>query len=406
MVGAAMPESVRALVNPNILRWARETAQMSLDMAASRLHVKPDKLSAWEAGTERPTIKQARKLGHVYRRPFTVFLFSDLPSRPTLEYAQAYRRLPGGGTESKSPELIFALRAAEAKRRAAIDLYSASHQQPPDVPPLLAEDMDTEEAGAVLREFLGVTLDQSRAPFRDPYEALTFWRETIESHGILVFQMPRVPLGEMRAVSVPERPLPFIVLNPKDAPNGRAFSLLHEAAHILLSASADAAASHLRSAPETQPIEVFCNAVAASAMLPRPVVMRMLEQLENSPRSLSNSEIRRHTHHWGVSVDSFLRRLVTLGQVDLAFYQERHAQLNQQEAGESPDGGNYYRNQVKLNGTLLSRLVSDAIAAGRLSTWDGSEILGIKVNQLDNYDRTVADQLERFSRVQGLNVQP
>ncbi|MGZ9034940.1 MAG: ImmA/IrrE family metallo-endopeptidase [Rhodospirillales bacterium] len=52
--------------------------------------------------------------------------------------------------------------------------------------------------------------------------------------GVLVFQATRVEMDEVRGFSIAEPVLPVIVVNRKDAPSGRTFSLLHEFTHLLL----------------------------------------------------------------------------------------------------------------------------------------------------------------------------
>lgn len=50
-----MAKSVKALINPAILAWAREQAGFSPDEAARRLHIDADRLAALEKGDETPT---------------------------------------------------------------------------------------------------------------------------------------------------------------------------------------------------------------------------------------------------------------------------------------------------------------------------------------------------------------
>ena len=116
---------------------------------------------------------------------------------------------------------------------------------------------------------LGVTLDMQRA-WRDPRTSYNAWRAAIERAGILVFQVAGIAPAEMLGFSLPDRPLPVIGVNRKLAPNGRTFTLLHECVHVFLEQSSicDIEEGPLRP-PEEQRTEVFCNAVAAAALVPR-----------------------------------------------------------------------------------------------------------------------------------------
>ncbi|MBX2980269.1 MAG: hypothetical protein KF905_13320 [Flavobacteriales bacterium] len=53
-----------AYITPKVLKWARTTARMSLETAAAKVKVTPERLEAWEDpdSADRPTIRQAEKL--------------------------------------------------------------------------------------------------------------------------------------------------------------------------------------------------------------------------------------------------------------------------------------------------------------------------------------------------------
>ena len=88
--------------------------------------------------------------------------------------------------------------------------------------------------------------------------------------GILVFQARGAEVDEMRGFSVAEEPMPVIVLNTRDAPNGRVFTLFHEFCHLLLRKGGICDLRDRRShRPEDSALEVFCNAVAAETLVPR-----------------------------------------------------------------------------------------------------------------------------------------
>ena len=67
-------------ITPSILTWARETAGLSVEDAASKLGLKSsakataiDKLEAYERGDAKPTRNQLLKIALTYRRPLSVF---------------------------------------------------------------------------------------------------------------------------------------------------------------------------------------------------------------------------------------------------------------------------------------------------------------------------------------------
>lgn len=52
----------KAFITPKVLKWARESARMSLESAAGKVNIAVEKLEAWEDGEQQPPIKQAETL--------------------------------------------------------------------------------------------------------------------------------------------------------------------------------------------------------------------------------------------------------------------------------------------------------------------------------------------------------
>ena len=75
-------------VNPEILRWARETAGLTLEDAVQKLKISKargvpalDRLAALEAGEEAPTRPMLVKMAKQYRRPLLTFYMSAPPRK-------------------------------------------------------------------------------------------------------------------------------------------------------------------------------------------------------------------------------------------------------------------------------------------------------------------------------------
>lgn len=74
---------MRALITPSVLKWAREEyIKITVDYAAKKLRVKPERLLAWEAGEKRPTFNQLKQIATLYRTHLSVFY---LPEPPKFE---------------------------------------------------------------------------------------------------------------------------------------------------------------------------------------------------------------------------------------------------------------------------------------------------------------------------------
>ncbi|MCH8055736.1 MAG: helix-turn-helix transcriptional regulator, partial [Deltaproteobacteria bacterium] len=116
-----MRKRVEAIIKPELLSWARESGGFTVEAAAEKAHVKPEKLLTWERGEQRPTIIQLRNLANVYKRPLAVFYLPEPPK--TFDAMHDFRRLPGEAAERKSPELRLEIRRSQQRRELALDLY-------------------------------------------------------------------------------------------------------------------------------------------------------------------------------------------------------------------------------------------------------------------------------------------
>jgi Zn-dependent peptidase ImmA (M78 family) len=323
-----MPERVRAMVKPELLVWARESAGFVLAEAAEKLQLDADRIAAWETGEQAPSIPQLRRLSKLYRRPLAVFYLQEVPA--DFQVIRDLRRLPGAGMRRMPPALRLEIRRASQLRALTIELLEDAGEPVPRFRPAatLAENIET--VGQRIRTALGITEDEQRRwRDRDGRNAFRAWRERIESAGALVFQVTRFDADEASGFAIAEPVLPVIAVNRGDPPTRRTFSLLHELAHLLLSVSgvSDVHTDETRP-PEDQKIEVFCNQVAAAALMPRdwllndPVVMRRGVRAT----AWSDSEIVDLARGFGVSREAILRRLLTLDRTTNDFYRQKRGQ--------------------------------------------------------------------------------
>ena len=162
--------------------------------------------------------------------------------------------------------------------------------------------------------------------------------------------MGSVDREEVNGFALAESILPIIAVNRKDVPNRRTFSLLHELVHILLKLSG---ASDLqvdaRRPPEDQTVEVFCNRVAAAALMPSAHLLG-LESVQAHPGRSTNwtdEEIREAADLFGVSRETFVRRLLTFDRTTPAFYESKRNQYNSEFLEDLEKRQRQYRESEK-----------------------------------------------------------
>ncbi len=385
----AARSSTEAEVEPAILAWARSNAGLSIEEAAHSLQTKPERVLAWEEGDELPSMAQLRKMAAAYKRLLSDFYLPAPPRDDPIPHD--FRRLPGEVAFRYSRALRYQLRLARQRRELALDLAAELETQVPPVTARLHLNDNPESAGAKIRRLLGVTPDLQRT-WHDPRASYNAWREHIERAGILVFQVVGVTPGEVLGFSLSDRPLPVIGVNRKLHPNGRTFTLLHECVHVLLERSSicDIEESVPRP-PEEQRPEVFCNAVAAAALVPLDalLVQNLVAAGPARPRDWSDDELGSLGRVFGVSNEVILRRLLAAGRTTQRFYATRRAfwgSMLEAPARPSDPDADYKRNMpqevISDLGRTFTRLVVESYLNSYTSLSDVSRHLGLRADKV------------------------
>jgi len=383
-----MVERVEAIVKRELLAWARKSAGFDLLVAAKKMGTTEERLLSWEAGERHPTITQLRKMGEVYKRPIAVFY---LPVPPKgFDPIKDFRHISEKERQEYSPTLLLEIRRAYSRRESAIELYKDLEGTVPPSKLQIKISDETEAAGTKVREFLGIT-NEKQMLWSDDRHSFNGWRAAIENKDILVFQASRIPLKEMRGFSISKSPIPAIVVNIQDAVVARTFTLLHELTHVLIGKEG---VCDLTGDAE---IEVFCNAVAGAALVPRDSLLVQPElQQKRAASGWVDEEMSSLAHRYKVSREVILRRLLTVGRISAAFYKTKSAQYKelrkkhalitkQRKSGFAPPD----RKAVSSFGKLFSRLVLNSYHHEKITASDVSDLLSVKINYLPKIEMAI-----------------
>ena len=384
-----MSRTPQARINPQLLVWARTSLGLSAGDAARRIGVSADRLASWESGDVAPSVAQLRKAANVFKRPLAVFF---LPEPPTeFDAMRDFRRLPESESAHWSPQLHAVFRRARRQSETALELLETLDERVEPARLAVYPD-DPEEFAAHVRELLGVTLAEQFS-WREPYAALSRWIDAVEYAGVLVLQTGEVELEEMRGFSIADGVLSVVVVNAKDAPRGRIFSVLHELAHVLLrNGGLCDFSDHGGSSEETR-VEVFCNRVAAAILMPRDSFLAESVVRTHEPAAeWSDDELAALGDRYGASREAVLRRLVSLGRSTMAFYLRKreeylraYAERRAEESGFAP----YHRVKIRDLGRSYVRLVLDAYHRDELTASDLADSLGMKLKHLPKVEAEV-----------------
>jgi Zn-dependent peptidase ImmA (M78 family)/DNA-binding XRE family transcriptional regulator len=383
---------VRANIEPSLLIWARESLGFSLAEAAKKLNVSEDRLRAWEAGEARPTIIQLRRMAEVYKRPLAVFFLPEPPKG--FQVMKDFRRWPGTIAGLYSPQLLLEVRRAQERRQLSLDLLAEMDEKPKPFTLKTELTDDPEVIGARIRKELGI-LYEHQVAWRDERVGFNSWRGAIEAVGALIFQATRVEVGEMRSFCLAEPEQPLIVVNRKDFPSARTFSLLHEFVHLMLRLSGLCDIEEVNDLPpEEQKVEIFCNRVAAATLIPRDHLLSEDLVMAHGvrPTEWAYGEIQELAKRYSVSRESLIRRLLTLNRTTEDFYRKIRAELlaeiqmlkerKKQRAEELEYRRNPPREAISDLGRSFVGLVMMNYYQERLTLSEVSEHLGVRVRHV------------------------
>jgi Zn-dependent peptidase ImmA (M78 family) len=393
-----MPASIPALVEPAVLRWARETIDLSPIAASRKLGLPDDRVEAWECGDVQPTIAQLRKAAKVYKRSLAVFF---LPAPPAdFDTLRDFRRHRNATDSPWSPGLHADYRRAHLQREHVLELAEIDNTPPATAWHLPALPDSDELLAAAARENL-LALAPLPLPHGDgtPYDHLNTWVAALEMAGVLVMATTggQVAPDEMRGFSLYFDEVPVIVLNGADAPRGRLFTLLHEYAHLLLhTAGLCDTVTDTKATTLDRHLEARCNAIAASILMPASKVLARPEVIarQHTRTGWNYEALATAAAPFGVSAEALLRRLLTLDRIDPEVYQSRREEFlvryEEEQSRSRAPGGNWYRNAVRNLGKGYVRLVADAHRRRVIDSYIAADYLDVKVSQIPRLARTAA----------------
>lgn len=399
--------AIKALVKPELLRWARNRAKVKLEDAAKAAHVTVERLQAWEHGGEdAPTLGQLRNLAAAYHFPLAVFYLPE----PPKDFAplRDFRRLRDAEEEPISANLAFHIRSAYDRRELALEMFQELQSEPTRFPLTASLSDDPEKVGRAIREFLKVDSESQRRAAGQG-RAFDYWRRRLEESDVLVFVVSgphwSVDLKEMRGFAIAMPDLPVIVVNGRDySQGGKAFTLIHELCHVLLGESgiSNGAGDDPALKPADRKVERFCDAVAAATLMPRELITAFDEAAGTGVRTWTNDELKPIAGALGVSRHALLLRFVSLKRASWDHYREwaekfdEEARLADEARAKDQKPAAIPRPVMLMswNGRSFTRLVLRTYYDDRITLNDVSSYLGAKVKYIPDLERAAFQTAE------------
>lgn len=379
----------KAYITAKVFKWARESAKMTEEIAASKVAVPIEKFKEWENGNDYPTIRQAQKLAKAYRRPFALFFLPDVPNdfQPLQDFRKA-------GSKELSTSSIFIIREIQQKQAWIRDVNEESNENKvsfigkysiKDNPKIVAQD--------ILNELNINPLNYSS---NNP---ILEWIDKAESNGVFISRTsyihPRLKLdsNEIQGFAIADSYAPFVFINSDDWNAPQLFTLVHELAHLWISETgiSNDIEPSIKNINEYNPIELFCNEVAANALIP----IEFIENLDDKAFDYAK-EVFKNAKSIGVSSFALLVRALNLNIISFSVYnnlkhqadieyneflkREENKKLKQKQK-EKQGGPDYFLLLLNRNSRLFTQTVLDAFHGGAIEPSLASNLLNVQVNK-------------------------
>ncbi len=384
----------KAYITPNVLKWARESARMTEEIAAAKVSVSIEKLSQWESGSSQPTIRQAQTLAKTYKRPFALFFLPDIPR--DFQPLQDFRK---SGSKSLTTSSIFIIREIQQKQSWIRDIYSDNKEQKlPFVGRFSIKDNPQKVANDILQTLnINPLFYKSDNPIKE-------WIDAAETNGIFIsrtsFIHSRLKLDseELQGFAIADPHAPFIFVNSEDWNAPQLFTLVHELAHIWIAETgiSNEVEPNINQKDRFHPVELFCNEVAANALMPKEIILDFDTSLFQTSKN-----IFKIAKQLGVSSFSLLVRALNLKIISLTTYQDLKKQADKdfeeylrreaekkakQKEKEKSGGPNYFLLQLNRNSRLFTQTVLDAFRGGYIEPTLASNLLNVQVNKFQKLE--------------------
>ena len=393
-----MPESVTAQVTPAMLRWAREQAGCSLEQAAKSTGRDAATVAAWESAKTSllPTIRQAQKLARAYRVPFAVFYLDEPTPDLDHETVPEFRGVDPqtGSARPQTRQLRWMIRQAQERQAFAIELLEEYGESPLSWVGSASLDEDPESLGERIRGELGVNGNTPGS--KEKERVLDWWVERVESLGAFVSRYRPdgnqhwvVEPSEARGLSLCHPLAPYIVLNSRDAPAGRIFTLIHELAHIYYGqCGVDDLGDERLIIHDARTLEQRCNHVAAAVLMPS---VSFRQEWEDAEEGLTE-KVGRVASAFGVSrqaaavrARSSVVRVISEGQYNdiLEYLADEYREFRDSKPTGGGGGMAPPVRLLKELGGKYTRLAFSAYAEGRMSRLEVAEAFDARLGDIE-----------------------
>lgn len=376
-------KSLEVSINPEIIRWARESAGWSIEEISKKLKTSKENFEKIESGSKLPTFRQLELLAKYFKRPVSVFFLPEPPEEPSI--TASFRILPKS-EEYLSKKLRLAIRKTRYYQSIANELMRNLGIDPK--PNIFFESINQNPiiVARKERERLGISIDKQLG-WRNAYYAFNKWRNAIERQNILVFQY-KFSLKSARGFSLMDKEPPVIALNSDDNILARIFTLFHEYAHIILRLP-EIYAGEEEINQNNLEVENWCNRFASEFLVPESVLKEDIDfQNFLRTRKISYDMLERLSKKYRVSKHAILTRIRSLNLISQSEYESGVRKLK--EEFRLPKSKEFFipppRKCIQEKGRQFVSLIFQGKERKLITTADTIEYLSVKLKHLNKVE--------------------
>ena len=371
------------LLQPDVLRWARERAELTDDALANKVDLKVERVLEWEQSGQ-ISMAWAERLAHATHTPLG-YLFLSFPPYEPLPI-QDFRTRADEAPEHPSADLLETVYAMQRRRDwMREELIETGAEPLPFVSAYLPNGNYGAVAGAMRDALL---LDDDWAASAPTWsDAIRLLRDNAETAGILVVfngvvgnnTNRKLNPDEFQGFALVDEYAPLIFVNNADFKAAQMFTLAHELAHLFVGAEGVSALELLL--PSEHDIEQLCDKIAAEFLVPEADLREYWQIVKGS-----SEPYQQIARHFKVSRIVAARRALDLGLIDsdtfFDFYNDHKAQGNRSRI--TGGGGNFWNTQSWRIGRRFAETVVRAVRAGRLPYREAYALTGLSGDTFEN----------------------
>lgn len=374
---------VRPDINPELLRWARERAGLSIsDIVSVRMFRDYEK---WEVGAAKPTLRQLEAVARKTHAPLGYFFLSTPPEEELP--IPDFRTVEDQPVMRPSPDLLDTVYTIQRRQEWARNYLKEQGAEPLSFIGSTHIGQPYDEVAITMRKALGLEAGWARTS-SNWEAALRNLRKAAESIGVFVVingvvgnnTHRKLDPDEFRGFVLSDPLAPFIFINGADAKAAQMFTIAHELVHLWLGENGVFNLENLQ--PSSAKVEVFCNGVAAEFLVPRATLR------ENWARVSAADPYGALARHYKVSPLVIARRALDLSLVSreefFSFY-TRYQERDREKQAKREPGGDFYKTQGTRVGVRFARTVIRAVKNGQLPYRDAYKLTGLKGGTFDKY---------------------